>query len=74
LSTRGERAPAIATRNPTIPSESAVRLDWNADDQSLLAATLSATLAQRLVWLEEALCLAYARGALKPKRLIEKEE
>ena len=62
------------TRNPAIPSELAARLDWNADDQSLLAATLSATPAQQLAWLEDALRLEYARGALKPKRLIEKEE
>ncbi len=42
-----------------------VPADWNADDQSLLAATLSATPAQRLAWLEEALQVAYASGALK---------
>ncbi len=48
--------------------------DWNADEQNLLSATLSATPAQRLAWLEEALCLAYASGALKPRRPIEKEE
>ena len=40
---------------------------WNAEDQDLLAATLTATPAQRLAWLEEALRLAYASGALKPK-------
>jgi len=62
------------TRKSASPSEQAAQPDWNADDQSLLAATLSATPAQRLVWLEEALCLAYASGALKPRRLIEKEE
>jgi len=48
--------------------------DWNADDQNLLSATLSATPAQRLAWLEEALRIAYASGALKPRRLIKKEE
>ncbi|NGZ09052.1 MAG: hypothetical protein CV088_06635 [Nitrospira sp. LK70] len=48
--------------------------DWNADDQDLLAATLSATPAQRLAWLEEILHLAYASGALKPRRFISKEE
>ena len=48
--------------------------DWNANDQSLLSATLVATPAQRLAWLEEALRLAYASGALKPRQLIEKEE
>lgn len=46
--------------------------DWNVDDQNLLAATLSATPAQRLAWLEEALQLAYACGALKPRALITK--
>ena len=48
--------------------------DWNANDQSLLSATLVATPAQRLAWLEEAINLAYASGALKPRQLIEKEE
>ncbi len=48
--------------------------DWNAEDQNLLAATLSATPAQRLAWLEEVLQLAYASGALKPRRFIGKEE
>lgn len=62
------------TRKPAFPSEPAAQPDWNADDQSLLAATLSAMPAQRLAWLEEAICLAYASGALIPRRLIEKEE
>jgi hypothetical protein len=44
--------------------------DWDAAQQDLLAATLSATPAQRLAWLEEALRLAYASGALKPRRFI----
>ncbi len=48
--------------------------DWNVDDQNLLAATLFATPAQRLAWLEEALHLAYASGALKPKAPIGKRE
>ena len=48
--------------------------DWNANDQSLLSATLVATPTQRLAWLEEALSVAYASGALKPRQLIEKEE
>ena len=47
---------------------------WEADDQSLLAATVKATSAQRIAWLEEALQLAYATGALKPRRFITKEE
>ena len=47
------------------PQGPALQPDWNADDQSLLSATLLATPAQRLAWLEEALRLAYASGALK---------
>ncbi|MEK9140759.1 MAG: hypothetical protein AAB308_06875 [Nitrospirota bacterium] len=48
--------------------------DWNADDQNLLAAILMATPTQRIAWLEEALQLAYATGALKPRRMMTKEE
>ena len=59
---------------PAVSSDVAPRADWNAADQNLLSATLSATPAQRLAWLEEALSVAYASGALKPRRLIEKEE
>ena len=59
---------------PAVSSDVAQRADWNAADQSLLSATLSATPAQRLAWLEEALRVAYTSGALKPRRLIEKEE
>jgi hypothetical protein len=62
------------TGKPASPSELASQPDWNADDQNLLSATLSATPAQRLAWLEEALRVVYASGALKPRRLIEKEE
>ncbi|MBM4126374.1 MAG: hypothetical protein FJ247_03365 [Nitrospira sp.] len=40
------------------------RSEWTALDQRLLDATLSATPAQRLAWLEDALRLAYASGAL----------
>ncbi|GKS65835.1 hypothetical protein YTPLAS72_31390 [Nitrospira sp.] len=47
---------------------------WDASDQSLLSATLMATPTQRITWLEEALQLAYAIGALKPRRFISKEE
>ena len=47
---------------------------WDASDQSLLSATLMATPTQRIVWLEEALQLAYATGALKPRRMLTKEE
>ena len=62
------------TRKPALPSESAAQHDWNAADQNLLSATLSATPAQRIAWLEEALRVAYVSGALKPRRLIGKEE
>lgn len=61
-------------RRTVISSQIAQSMDWTADDQNLLAATLSATPAQRLAWLEEALALAYASGALQPRKLIEKEE
>jgi len=59
---------------PAVSSGLAQPADWNAGDQNLLSATLSATPAQRMAWLEEALQVAYASGALKPRRLIEKEE
>jgi len=59
---------------PAVSLDMAQLTDWNADDQNLLSATLSATPAQRIAWLEEALRVAYASGALKPRRLIEKEE
>lgn len=48
--------------------------DWDVNDQSLLDATLSATPAQRLAWLEEALHVAYASGALKPRKPITQAE
>ena len=59
---------------PAVSSNVVQPADWNAEDQNLLSATLSATPAQRMAWLEEALQVAYASGALKPRRLIEKEE
>ncbi len=37
---------------------------WTAADQDLLKASLMATPAQRLAWLEEAIELAYRSGAL----------
>lgn len=46
----------------------------DASDQSMLSATLMATPTQRIAWLEEALQLAYATGALKPRRMLSKEE
>ena len=42
---------------------------WDASDQNLLRATLSATPAQRLAWLEEALELAYQSGALRRRQV-----
>jgi|CXWL01.1.fsa_nt_gi hypothetical protein len=59
---------------PAVSPEVAQPADWNAADQNLLSATLSATPAQRIAWLEEALSVAYSSGALKPRRLIGKEE
>jgi hypothetical protein len=47
---------------------------WDASDQNLLSATLMAMPTQRMAWLEEVLQLAYASGALKPRRFISKEE
>lgn len=55
-------------------SHEAQTKDWDASDQSLLSATLLATPTQRMAWLEEALQLAYATGALKPRRFLSKEE
>jgi hypothetical protein len=47
---------------------------WDSSDQSLLSAMLAATPTQRIAWLEEALQLAYATGALKPRRMMTQEE
>lgn len=44
----------------------------NPDPETLLKASLTPT--QRIARLEEALQLAYATGALKPRRFITKEE
>jgi len=57
-----------------VSPDAARQADWNADDQSLLVATLSATPAQRLAWLEEALRVAYASGALKWRMPAQGEE
>jgi hypothetical protein len=59
---------------PPSSSELTGGVDWSADSQNLLDATLAATPTQRIAWLEEALQLAYATGALKPRRFISKEE
>lgn len=58
----------------TPSSEQTREVDWNTTDQSLISTTLMATPTQRIAWLEEALQLAYATGALKPSRFITKEE
>lgn len=60
--------------DPSSPSTPTAQSGWSADDQSLLGATLLATPAQRLAWLEDALRIAYASGALKPRRMITKKE
>jgi hypothetical protein len=57
-----------------VASEEEQAEHWDSSDQSLLSATLAATPTQRIAWLEEALQLAYATGALKPRRFITKEE
>lgn len=62
------------TDTPTPFSDTIPQSDRTVPDQSFSETMLVATPAQRLDWLEEALHLAYASGALKPKRLIEKEE
>jgi len=62
------------TTPPVEAVEPAGQHDWNADDQNLLAVTLMATPAQRLAWLEEALQLAYATGALKPRKFLTQKE
>lgn len=59
---------------PVSSSTSDRHVEWSAHDQCLLAATLTATPAQRLAWLEEALHLAYEIGGLKPRRFISKKE
>ncbi|THJ17236.1 MAG: hypothetical protein CAF42_002320 [Nitrospira sp. CG24B] len=46
----------------------------NPDAETLFQASLMATPTQRIAWLEEALQLAYATGALKPRRVMTKEE
>jgi hypothetical protein len=48
------------------------RADWKAAEDAMLDASLSATPAQRLAWLEEALRFAYRAGAL-PSRDEEEE-
>jgi hypothetical protein len=62
------------TDKPAPSSEPTGEVNWSADDQNLLAATLMATPTQRIAWLEEVLQLAYATGALKPRRMMTKEE
>ena len=60
--------------NSSSSSDMTQPADWNAADQNLLAATLSATPAQRLAWLEEALHRAYASGALSTRSPIAKSD
>jgi hypothetical protein len=57
-----------------VTSEEEQAAHWDSSDQSLLSATLAATPTQRIAWLEEALQLAYATGALKPRRMMTQEE
>lgn len=46
----------------------------NPDPETFRNASLAATPAQRLAWLDEALRLAYATGALKPRKFLTQEE
>ena len=46
----------------------------NPDPETFRNASLAATPAQRLAWLDEALQLAYATGALKPRKFLTQEE
>ncbi len=46
----------------------------NPDPETFLDASLVATPAQWLAWLDEALQLAYATGALMPRRFLTQEE
>jgi hypothetical protein len=68
------KALADIAENSTVSVQELYPADWNAEDQNLVAATLMATPTQRIAWLEEALQLAYATGALKPRRMLTKEE
>lgn len=64
----------VMADNRAPSSEQGHPVNWQASDQSLLLTTVMATPAQRLAWLEEALRLAYATGALKPRRMMTQEE
>jgi hypothetical protein len=68
------KALADMAENSTVSSQEMHPADWNADDQNLVAATLMATPTQRIAWLEEVLRLAYATGALKPRKFLTQEE
>ncbi|NOU10230.1 MAG: hypothetical protein HOO98_09470 [Nitrospira sp.] len=46
----------------------------NPDPETLFQASLMATPKQRIAWLEEALRLAYATGALKPRKFLTQQE
>ena len=46
----------------------------NPDPETLFKASLAATSMQRIAWLEGALQLAYATGALKPRRMMTQEK
>ena len=61
----------MSSSEANIPPEEGPKADWDAAQQDLLPATLAATPAQRLAWLEEALQIAYASGALKPREFIQ---
>ena len=48
--------------------------DQKSPDRTFLETMRVATPTERVVWLEEALRLAYASGALKPRKLLTQEE
>lgn len=70
--TEGASVDMEEKHEPASGEEQVVR--WDASDQSLLSATWMATPTQRIAWLEEVLKLAYATGALKPRRILTKDE
>jgi hypothetical protein len=74
LKLSGEKREIADMASKPVSSLKVQPADWNAGHQSLLKATLAATPAQRIAWLEEILHLAYASGALKPRRFLSKEE
>ena len=57
----------MSDKPATPPPSDDWHASWDANQRKLLELTVSATPAQRLAWLEDALTLAYQCGALKPR-------